>query len=165
MPVREAGTADVEVMVTLADAKRREYEPRAPTFQRIAADAAEVHRPWLARLVDDPAVGTVVHEDGDGSVDGFVVVTTRPAPPVYDPGGTTALVDDFTVATPETWPSAGAALLRAATDWARALGAAQVVVVSGPHDAPKRSVLREAGLYVGSEWFTAPLTARSDSGD
>lgn len=148
----------MERMVELADAKRREYEIFAPTFQRPATQAIEVHRPWLAGLVDDPDVGTFVHEDGPGGVDGFVIVTTGPAPPVYDPGGATALIDDFTVASPELWGTAGAALLAAGTGWALERGAVQIVVVSGPHDAPKRALLHGAGLYVASEWFTTPLS-------
>lgn len=47
--------------------------------------------------------------------------------------------------------------LTAAKAWAKERGAAQVVVVAGPHDGPKRAVLQDAGLYVASEWFTAPL--------
>jgi GNAT superfamily N-acetyltransferase len=144
-------------MVDLADLKRREYEPFAPTFQRPAPNAMEVHRPWFAGLAKDPDVGTFVHEDTGGEVDGFVIVTTGPAPPVYDPGGATALIDDFTVASPELWQSAGAALLDAASQWAARQGAVQLVVVSGPHDAPKRALLEHAGLYVASEWFTTPL--------
>src|SRR3954470_2433762 len=118
-------------MARLADAKRREYEPHAPVFQRPAASAFEVHRPWLARLVGDPAVGTFVHEDGEGHVDGFVIITVVPAPPVYDPGGRSALIDDFAVSSPDRWETAGAALLQTVMDWAGDQGAVQVVVVSG----------------------------------
>ena len=98
-----------------------------------------------------------MHEDAGGNVDGFAVITTLPAPPVYDPGGLSSLIDDFVVSSPEKWVTAGATLLGAATAWARERGAVQVVVVSGPHDGAKRAVLQDAGLYVASEWFTAPL--------
>jgi GNAT superfamily N-acetyltransferase len=157
MTVREATAADVERMVELADNARREYEPHAPLFQRPAANAREVHRPWLSQLVENREVGTFVHEGSDGDVDGFAVITTVPAPPVYDPGGLSSLIDDFAVSAPDKWVTAGATLLNAATAWARERGAVQVVVVSGPHDGPKRAVLEDAGLYVASEWFTAPL--------
>lgn len=157
MTVREATPTDVERMADLADSKRRQYEPFAPVFQRPAANAHQVHLPWLARLVADPDVGTFVHEDDSGGVDGFVIITVAPAPPVYDPGGPTSLIDDFTVAQPDLWPSAGAALLDTARRWAKERGAAQLVAVTGPHDAPKRALLHDAGLYVASEWFTTPL--------
>lgn len=98
-----------------------------------------------------------MHEDSNGDVDGFVIITAVSAPPVYDPGGLSSLIDDFVVSSPDKWVTAGAALLDAATAWAREQGAVQVVVVAGPHDRPKRAVLRDAGLYVASEWFTAPL--------
>ena len=144
-------------MAELADDKRHEYEPHAPVFQRPAANALETHRPWLAHLVESPEAGTFVHADPDGDVDGFVVITTVPAPPVYDPGGLSSVIDDFTVSSPEKWVTAGAALLVAAKAWARERGAVQVVVVAGPHDKPKRAVLEDAGLFVASEWFTTPL--------
>jgi hypothetical protein len=157
MTVRSATAADVERMVELADGTRREYEPHAPVFQRPAANAIEAHRPWLSHLVENSEVGTFVHEDSDGDVDGFAIITIVPAPPVYDPGGLSSLIDDFAVSSPEKWVTAGASLLDAARVWARERGAVQVVVVSGPHDGPKRAVLQDAGLYVVSEWFTAPL--------
>jgi GNAT superfamily N-acetyltransferase len=160
MPARGATAADVERMIDLADEARRQYEPHAPVFQRPAANAREAHRSWLSQLVEDSDAGTFVHEDSAGTVDGFAVITTVPAPPVYDPGGLTSHIDDFAVSSPERWVTAGATLLDAATTWARERGAVQVVVVAGPHDGPKRAVLQDAGLYVASEWFTAPLGER-----
>ena len=144
-------------MVELADDTRREYEPHAPVFQRPAANAREVHRPWLSQLVENPEVGSFVHEDSDGDVDGSAIITTVPAPPVYNVGGLSSLIDDFVMSSPDKSGTAGASLLDAAAAWARERGADQVVVVSGPHDGPKRAVLQDAGLYVASEWFTAPL--------
>ena len=158
MAVREASLLDVERIVVLAEMKRRAYEPHAPVFQRPANDATEVQRPWLAKLVEDDEVGTFVHEAADGSIDGFIIIATVPAPAVYDPGGLSSLIDDFTVSSPDRWESAGAAHLDVATSWARQRGAVQVVVVSGPHDQPKRALLKSAGLFVASEWFTVPLT-------
>jgi GNAT superfamily N-acetyltransferase len=157
MSARAATAADVERMVELADNARHEYEAHAPVFQRPAANAREVHRPWLSQLVESPEAGTFVHEDAAGELDGFAIITTVPAPPVYDPGGLSSMIDDFAVSSPDKWVTAGAAILEAATTWAREQGAVQVVVVSGPHDGPKRAVLQDAGLYVASEWFTAPL--------
>ena len=157
MTTREATAVDVERMVELADERRHQYEQHAPVFQRPAANAREVHRPWLSQLVQNPEAGTFVHEDSEGDVDGFAIITTVPAPPVYDPGGLSSVIDDFAVSSPDKWVTAGASLLQAATAWARERGAVQVVVVSGPHDGPKRAVLQDAGLYVASEWFTTPL--------
>lgn len=146
-------------MALLADATRREHAQHAPTFHRPAPDALDVHQPWLARLVEDPDVGTFVADDSDGSLSGFVVITLVPAPPVYDPGGSSSLIDDFCVAAPELWPSVGADLLSSATEWARCRGAVQVVVVCGPHDTAKRELLARDGLVVASEWFTRPLAS------
>ncbi|MDQ6935379.1 MAG: hypothetical protein M3130_08850 [Actinomycetota bacterium] len=113
-------------MVELADVKRREYAPHAPVFQHPAADAKRVHRPWFEKLVNDAASGTFVHESATGQVDGFLVVTIERAPPVYDPGGASSLVDDFAVSSPDLWHSAGSALLDTAKRWALERGAVQV---------------------------------------
>lgn len=157
--MREATEQDVDRIVELADVKRREYESHAPVFQRPAANANDLHRPWLRHLVADASAGTLVHVDSDGDVDGFVIVTLGPAPPVYDPGGPSSLIDDFAVSDPDRWTTSGVALLDAAKAWAVDQGAVQIVVVCGPHDQAKRHVLLDAGLYVASEWFTTPFDA------
>lgn len=144
-------------MVQLADQKRREYAPHAPVFQRPAANAPEIHKPWFTKLVEENGQGVFVHENDQGNVDGFAIVSIGPAPPVYDPGGLSSLMDDFTVAAPDLWETAGAALLASARAWAKSHGAVQLVVVCGPHDESKRAVLQTAGLYVASEWFTVPF--------
>jgi len=156
--VRDATPADVQRLLELADLKSHAYEPFAPTFHRPAANATELHRPWVAGLVADANVGAFVHENSSGVVDGFVIATTGLAPPVYDPGGATSLIDDFAVASPDLWKTSGAALRTVACEWAGQPGAVKLVVVSGPHDTAKRDLLRAAGLYVASEWFTSPLT-------
>jgi hypothetical protein len=76
---------------------------------------------------------------------------------VYDPGGLTALIDDYTVEEPHLWPLVGRSLLDAAIEAAEPRGAVQTVVVCGPHDHPKRAMLLDAGHFVASEWFTKPF--------
>jgi GNAT superfamily N-acetyltransferase len=147
----------VDQLAMLADTSRRAYEPHAPVFWRPAAKAIELHRPWLAGLVEDESAGTFVHEGADGGLDGFIVATLVPSPPVYEPGGESAQIDDFVVTPPDRWVTVGAELLRTATAWAAERGAVQVVVVCGHHDEVKRQLLRDSGLFVASEWFTAPL--------
>jgi GNAT superfamily N-acetyltransferase len=155
--VRRAGSNDIEAMVLLAAKKREQYRDYSPTFHRPADDAIELQRPWFEHLVEDDHVGTLVHEDEDGVVDGFLIASLVPAPPVYDPGGLTCLVDDFAVADPSLWAGVGRDLLRKAQAWAQPLGAAQTVVVCGPRDEPKRRMLLDTGLHVASEWLTAEL--------
>ncbi|WP_371301486.1 hypothetical protein [Nocardioides sp.] len=127
-------------------------------FQRPATNAAKVHQPWLANLVEDAEVGTFAGmEAADGSVDGFVIITTLSAPPVYDPGvcprsSTTSRSAHLTVGRPPGLP------FSTQRQAGRACGAVRVVVVRGPHDQPKRDLLKAAGLFfVASEWFTVPL--------
>lgn len=156
MPVRDATDADLEVMLVLADRRRRLSQRFAPVFHRPAADAVRAQRPWFSALIADAGVGSFVYVDDAGTVDGFLVATLVEAPPVYDPGGLTCSIDDFVVAEESQWRTAGLELLSAARRWSVPRGAVQTVVVSGAGDLGKRELLRAAGLRVVSEWFSGP---------
>jgi GNAT superfamily N-acetyltransferase len=154
--VRSAVSGDVDVVVRLAAARRTQYETYQPVLWRPAADAAARQRPYLAALIDDPAVISLVAVT-DRGVAGFAIATLAAAPPVYDPGGLTCLVDDFSVADPRDWPTVGVALLRAVSRAAQDRGAAQVVVVTAQQDEAKRAVLAASGLSVASEGWVRPV--------
>ena len=143
-------------MADLAAVRRQRYARWQPVFWRPAAGAQDKHRAYLSGLVAHGTVIALVSEHA-GQLDGFLIATLVPAPPVYDPGGLTCLIDDFAVVPAANWPTAGAALLRAALAEAARRGAAQAVVVTGRRDHPKRRTLRSCGLDVTSEWWTMPL--------
>lgn len=147
----------MSALVQLADRQRERQAVWAPVFHRPAADAAEAHRPWLAELVERDNALVGVHEAEGGVIDGFVIATLVPPPPVYDPGGLTCSIDDYTVADDSLWSTVGVDLLRAARSWAQQHGAVQVVVVTSPRDIAKREALIGAGLFVATEWLTAPI--------
>lgn len=88
---------------------------------------------------------------------GYLLASVVEAPPVYDPGGLTGMVDDFAVARPELWRTVGRHLLEEASTRLNARGAVQIVVVCGHHDQPKRSALRDVGLTIASEWWVGSL--------
>jgi hypothetical protein len=129
----------------------------ARCFRRPAANARDVHRPWLSKLVEDHEAGTFVHEDSDGDVDGFVANNCARAAGLRP---LRLLITHRRFCGVVSGQVGGGRLdpvERSDSLGARERGAVQVVVVSGPHDGPKRAVLQDAGLYVASEWFTAPL--------
>jgi GNAT superfamily N-acetyltransferase len=154
---RMAAADDAAALAELSDPRRQQYQAYQPTFWRPAADACERHEPFLRSLVTRDDVIALVHECGDGTVDGFVIATLAPAPPVYDPGGPTCSIDDYCVADPADWDTIGRQLLEYTIAAAKTRGASQVVVVCGHLDAPKRAMLAAAGLTIASEWYTRPL--------
>jgi len=156
--VRSAAPGDVDAVVRLAAARRAQYETYQPVFWRAAADAAARHRPHLAGLIEEPAVITLVVVT-ERDVAGFAIATVAAAPPVYDPGGLTCMVDDFAVADSRDWPTVGVVLLRAVSRAALERGAAQMVVVTAQLDEAQRAVLAASGLSVASEWWVRPLKA------
>jgi len=153
--IRAATANDVDALVELAAAARADQAVHQPVFWRPAADARERHRPFLAGQIADPAVISLVATDHDAVV-GFAVGVLHPAPPVYDPGGPTCTIDDFTVDHPTRWATTGADLLGEVRSRAAALGAVQVVVVVGHHDHDKQAALAASGLTAASQWWTAP---------
>ena len=156
LPAVRAAHDDVDEVAALADTRRREYELRQPLFWRPAEDALDRHRTYLHALVEaEDHVFLVARRAG--RLSGFIIGRLVPAPPVYEPGGLTCLVDDFVVAEQDEWASLGVALLRALADHARERGAVQAVVVTGHHDEAKRRALRTAGLTVASEWWVAAI--------
>lgn len=158
--VRAASVDDAGRMAELAQLKREEYERHAPVLFRPKRGVRDLHRAFLASRIESEKHIALVHEADDGHVNGFLIASLVPAPPVYEPGGLTALVDDFTVEIPRLWPVVGRSLLDAAIGEAEPRGAVQTVVVCGAHDQPKREMLVDAGHFVASEWFTKPFGDR-----
>ena len=155
--IRTAVQADVAAMTTLASIRREQYAHYQPLFWRPAAGAQDKHRSYLASLVASSEAITLVSEEAS-QLTGFLIATLNPAPPVYDPGGPTCLIDDFMVAPATKWPTTGTELLRAGLAEAGRRGAVQTVVVTAHLDQPKRQALRACGLKAASEWWVTPQT-------
>ena len=142
-------------MLDLLEAKRMRYATWQPVFHRPSPGAKEGQRPYLSSLCSNPDFICLTSEEA-GAVTGFLQGRIVSAPPVYDPGGTVLMIDDFVVADENLWPTTGRALVDKARTIAKSGGAALVNVVCGPNDHPKRMMLLDAGLTVASEWLVAP---------
>jgi ribosomal protein S18 acetylase RimI-like enzyme len=153
--IRPAVEADAAAMAMLAAIRREQYVRYQPLFWRPAPNVQGKHRAYLATLIANDKVISLVSEDA-GLVTGFLIGALTPAPAVYDPGGLTCQIDDFVVDPATKWPTTGAALLRAGLAEAGRRGAVQAVVVSGHLDEPKRQALRACGLDIASEWWVTP---------
>lgn len=156
MDIRTAIEADIPRMVAILETKRIEYEGYSPIFWRKASDSAAKQEVYFQRLLNRTEIIALVAEAGD-ALSGFVIGAITPAPPVYNPGGSVCIVDDFAVADPEDWESVGATLLAAVEREAKARGAVLSVVVCAQRDQAKREMLQHAGSTVASEWHVKPL--------
>ena len=152
-----ATLSDLPAMVRLAAKKRGEHEPHSKVFWKIAPDAEEKHRHFLAAQIADDTSICLVHRAAD-DIDGFLVAKIVTPPPVYAPGGKACVIDDFALERPELWSSVGLALKGEAEKRARAAGAVVSVVVCGHHDRVKREALLASGAVLTSEWFVSELT-------
>lgn len=156
--VQQARDDDLEALLTIADARRKTYAEYQPRFWRPAPDAVDRQRPYLASLLDDDD-SLVLTATADGAdLRGFAIGRLVPAPPVYEPGGASCVVDDFAVVDPEEWLTVGPLLLDALRRWAASRGAVQLIVVTAHHDEPKRAALRSQDLTLASEWWVGPVS-------
>ena len=154
MPIRPASHGDLDQVVAMSAEVRSRLAVLDPHFWRPHADADATQLAWFSYLLQDAGHIVLVAEDESRpGLGGFIIGRLMDAPPVYDPGGRTCLVDDFAWRT----PSAAEELLTAAKAWAIKEGAVTLVVVTAAADGDRRDVLQEAGLHATSEWWTTPL--------
>jgi len=144
-------------ILALIEQRRLEYQEYQPRFWRRVAKATAADRTHLDALLDDPSAILLVH-DRDGVVDGVAIGKLEQAPPMYDPGGLTCIIDDFIVAAPELWTTVGVELVGAVARQARTRGAALAVVVCGHLDRQKRAMLALSGFSIFSEWYAKDIT-------
>jgi len=166
--VVKAGHADIDAMNILSKQKRLAYEKAQPQFWKWAGDSGEeVQKEWFKELIYDDNYICLIAKNSEEII-GFIIGKIISAPEVYNPGGLTLMIDDFHVAPKlqsneggcvlqDDWATIGSALLSEIKSIARAKGVAQLVVVSGDHDAAKKSFLQKSGLTTASIWFIGGL--------
>jgi hypothetical protein len=154
--VKRANLDDLDLLLAIASGCRTAYAEYQPRFWRPAPDAAERQRAYFtAMLDDDKALVLTATEDAD--LRGFAIGRLVSAPPVYDPGGVSCVVDDFAVAAPDEWSTIGSVLFDALRSWAASRDAAQMIVVTARLDEPKRAALQSRGLTLASEWWVGSV--------
>lgn len=157
MDVRKAETSDIDAAVDLAERSRRQYQKYQPTFWRKAANSSTATQKFFTRLLDEPGSYFLVATERS-QILGFLIARKVPAPPVFDPGGDTYLIDDFCVLEPHHWLTIGEALLSHVSTLIHEHGGTQIVVVCADRDLAKTEMLRRSDLTIASNWWTKPLT-------
>jgi len=136
--VRPAELADLDRMADLAAEKRVAQAAWEPDFWRVAERARELHPLYLRFLLTQPDVIARVSLSAGGEVDGFAIARC----------GEACVIDDFNLARPELWSSAGRALLDDVLTGVRAHASRDLVIVCAERDLEKAAMLRTAGLAV-----------------
>lgn len=154
--VRAAAVRDLDAMVSLIATRRAAYELYQPVFWRLAERASAktklFYRFLLWRRSSTMLVASIEKE-----IAGFLIATVTSPPPVYDPGGPTATIDDFVVASSDDWITVGDALLSEARRIGRKAGWCQIIVICGAQDEAKSAFLRSTDFSIASTWWTAEI--------
>jgi predicted house-cleaning noncanonical NTP pyrophosphatase (MazG superfamily) len=152
--IRASIYSDVHAMVALSKAKRLSYERAKLEFWCYAGESGdEAQSKWFEELLKNKDYLMLTAEDQYQEILGFIIGKLVPAPPVYNPGGLTLMVDDFCVHSENLWETVGIQLMKAIKRDAKDKDATQIIVVCGAHDNPKRHFLMEQNLSIVSEWF------------
>ncbi len=149
--IRKAVADDILAMVALSDRDRTHREKYDPEFFRKNPAGAEFQAYFFKNQLESDRIIAVVDEDA-GKLRGFVIASIMQAPPVFDPGGLTVLIDDFTIADENEWNSIGVALLEHVKTEGKVRGAVGVVTICARGDDLKHRWLEEIGTRVVSEW-------------
>ncbi len=154
MIIRVASPKDVAACVWLVESRRERYEQYEPRFWRKAANSEALTHEWFSRLFDEDETVSLVSEE-NSTIVGFLIARNFPVPPVYQPGGPTALIDDFCVNSDDRWLDVGAELLVVARTKLHSRGFAQIIVVGASNDLTKTEFLNGTDLSLASTWWTA----------
>jgi len=154
MIVRDARWPDVDALVALIQQRRRDLAAFDPRFWR-PSDRAEAHTRRFYRWLLLTGRATFLLTEQDGQILAFLTARRVKAPPVYDPGGHTILVDDFCVASPELWPTAGSLLLDALRARGRQRQWRQMIIAAPAADRAELELLRRHELTHTTSWWTA----------
>jgi ribosomal protein S18 acetylase RimI-like enzyme len=155
MDIRRATASDLDAVVAIIEAQRRQYQKFQPTFWHKAPDSAATTKAFFTTLLVDPDTYFLVSTEGR-EILGFLIARKFPVPPVFA-SGETWLIDDFAVSEPRHWLAIGEALLSHVSTLLHEYGAAQIVAVCAERDLAKAEVLRRSDLTVASNWWTKPL--------
>ena len=156
MDVRPANTTDIAATVELVERSRRQQQKYQPTFWRKAANSAATTEKFFTKLLTEADAIFLVAVEGS-QLQGFLIARKFAAPPVFDPGGDSWLVDDFCVVEPRLWLTIGEALLSHVSTLIHEHGGVQIVVASADRDLAKTEMLRRSDLTIASNWWTKPL--------
>ena len=156
MDIRRATASDLDAVIAIIESQRKQYQKFQPAFWRRADNAASLTRTFFSGLLAAPETYFVVATEGRQLL-GFLIARKLAAPPLFDPGGDTWLIDDFAVSEPRHWLSIGEALLSHVSTLLHEHGAAQIVAACADRDLAKTEMLRRSDLTIASSWWTKPL--------
>ena len=144
-------------MSKLVADKRAQLELFEPVMWRRSQNVDEMTRIFFQHQVAEPNVILLVAEEGDAFL-GFLNGMLQNAPPVYDPGGKTVMIDDFAVVEGAAGDRAASALMDAVMSEGRSRGAVQMIVVTAAQDARSAKWFEDKKLHVVSHWWTRVLS-------
>ena len=150
--VRPATLRDVDAIVDLIELKRVQLEQWEPRFWRKAEGSGDMSKAFIPKLIEDQKVTVLVAEE-DSELVGVLQFKPTVVPPVYAPGGTSWMVDDWVVQA-ERWDDVGAALLAELKAGTVEQEEGQLILPVPYKDDAAADFFQSNGLSATTVWWT-----------
>jgi L-amino acid N-acyltransferase YncA len=144
MQIREATTADTEVVAPLILKVLAQHEVWDPARYGLAADVAKEYRRWFGKLAEDPRTTILIAEDL-GRVVGYLVATVHHDRPIYSTGDYVVIHDLWV---DEGGAEAGRELIKAVAEHYAKTGVTQLRAATAAPNERIRALLQSAGFRV-----------------
>ena len=158
MIVRVAVTEDVEQVVRLLERKRQQLQDWEPNFWRKSSSSAAMSQAFLGSVINDANAVLLIAEENDGVV-GCLHFKPTFVPPVYEPKGTTWMVDDFVVPRGR-WLDVGTELLKELRTRTVENQDGQLIFPVPVKDEDAGSFFEANGLNPTTTWWTVSSNPR-----
>lgn len=150
--VRDAEQDDIDQIVALLELRRSELEIWAPKFWKKSLESAALSSAFFYSLLQDPNVTILIAQE-EAAIVGCLQYRPTFVPPVYAPGGTTWMVDDFVVAAND-WERIGKTILSELEARTIKETDGQLIFPVPKKDDAASRFFEKAGLIPTTVWWT-----------
>jgi L-amino acid N-acyltransferase YncA len=144
MHVREATTADTEIVAPLILKVLAQHDSWDPARYGLLPDVAGEYRRWFGKLAEDPRT-TILLAEEDGRVAGYLVATVHHDRPIYRTGEYVVIHDLWV---DDRGGDAGRELLKAAAAHYAGTGVTQLRAATAAANERMRGLLQASGFRV-----------------
>ena len=161
MQIRPASPADVEQVLPMVAAICSMHAGLDPARYAMLPDVVERYRRWLPQRAQDPRSVFLVAEDS-GTLAGFLVATIEPNIPIYQLGEF-GFIHDLWVQPAHRGAGVARALVLAAADRFREVGARQIRLETAAANEPARRLFEACGFRVATIDMLRELSGSADA--
>lgn len=153
--IYKATSKDIDKLVYLAMQRHHDYEKLQPIFWNESKDAENLQKIYFASMMaENKALFFIAMDQENNKPIGIIMAREYQAPPVYNSGRVTYIIDDYYVTSPKLWNSVGKDLLSSMQSYLESNGVTQIIVITANADTKKTQAMKSLSSYKPlSTWY------------